>query len=175
MGKEESGPGTRVPGLVLVLVLALVIEASARLFEDEDEHEEEDDCRISPAGAAPGCAWARRWLSPTARGPAGSAAPKAALRASHLPHRSPLTHPLGNLDCWSRFICSPQANTRGALPALIITRAVYKPSAGKAEGRNPKAERRPKSEIRSAFRVPGFGLLSAFGFRPSALSSPTLC
>ena len=45
----------------------------------------------------------------------------------------------------------------------------------KSEGRNPKPERRPKSEIRRrvsarSVRVSDFGLLSGFGFRPSDFS-----
>src|SRR2546425_1011971 len=42
----------------------------------------------------------------------------------------------------------------------------------KPEGRNPKAERNPKSEVR--IRTSEFGLLSAFGFRPSDLRGFTL-
>lgn len=47
----------------------------------------------------------------------------------------------------------------------------------KSEGRNPKVERDPKPEIRengltaSIFRISGFGLLSGFGVRSSALDS----
>ena len=42
----------------------------------------------------------------------------------------------------------------------------------KSETRNPKSERRPKSEIRKGFaaatlRISDFGLLSDFGFRVS--------
>jgi outer membrane protein assembly factor BamB len=57
-------------------------------------------------------------------------------------------------------------------------------AAMKSEGRNPKAEGRPKSETRTAapanppsagsgfgFRPSDFGLLSAFGFRPSGFQS----
>src|SRR6516162_9323447 len=52
----------------------------------------------------------------------------------------------------------------------------------KSEGRDPKAERRPRSEIRSLrlpgrfrFRVLGFGLLSDFGLRFSGFVSLLVC